>query len=73
MFLYTLQGIELETSRFTLSAMLNEELIKLMKEVEAEASFVQHLKSNIEMINGDIRTYEQKVSDDDCIYAQPLT
>jgi hypothetical protein len=61
-------GIELEQSRYTLSAMLNEELIKLMRELGAEASFVQDLKARISMINGDIRQYEQQIKESTAIY-----
>ena len=56
------QGIELEQSRYTLSAMLNEELIKLLgQQLDVEPAFVQQLQGRIDMINGDIRHHEQKV------------
>lgn len=56
------QGIELEQSRFNLSAMLNEELISTLQEMKLEQTFVEQLKGRIEMINGDVRMYEEKVS-----------
>lgn len=55
------QGIELEQSRFNLSAMLSEEVIKMLHEMDLEPGFVQQLQDRIEMINGDVRQYEQKV------------
>lgn len=63
-------GIELEESRYTLSSMLNEELIKTMEELEGREArgFIDDLKSRISMINGDIRQYEQEIISSTRIY-----
>jgi hypothetical protein len=55
------QGIELEESRYTLSAMLRSELLSHMEDLGAGAPFVEWLSRRVEMVQGDIRHYEDKV------------
>ena len=63
-------GIELESSRFTISSMLSEELITLMKELgtEGDAAFAADLKSRIAMRNDDIREHEGTILQSSVLY-----
>ena len=63
-------GIELEESRYTLSALLYEELIETMEELEGRQvpGFIDGLKSRIRLIHGDLRQYEQDILRSTAIY-----